>query len=204
MVQSIQSIADKIIAREGGFVDDPDDPGGATQYGVSLRALRGLGRDINDDGAIDVDDIRALSRADARDLFILHYFQRPKIAALPDTLHPVMFDAHVHMGRQSVVILQRLLQQLGHGIADDGLIGPQTAQATAIANRANPTLFLDGYSIERRIFYFRLGDQRPALRKYIRRQSGGKGGWITRAESFLSHGFHMTDQEFAKRVAQWV
>lgn len=204
MAQSIQSIADEIIAREGGFVNDPDDPGGATQYGVSLRALRGLGRDINGDGAIDVDDIRSLSRADARDLFILHYFQRPKIAALPDTLHPVMFDAHVHMGRQSVVILQRLLQQLGHGIADDGLIGPQTAQATATANRANPTLFQDSYSIERRIFYFRLGDQRPALRKYIRRQSGGKGGWITRAESFLSHGFHMTDQDFAKRVAQWV
>ena len=42
----ITSIADEIIAREGGFVDDPDDPGGATNHGVTIHTMRRLGLDL--------------------------------------------------------------------------------------------------------------------------------------------------------------
>ena len=45
---SVNQIADRIIAREGGFVDDPDDPGGATQHGVTIGTLRCLGLDLED------------------------------------------------------------------------------------------------------------------------------------------------------------
>jgi len=49
-MSSILEMAEAIVAREGGFVDDPDDPGGATQYGVSLATLRRLGIDLTGDG----------------------------------------------------------------------------------------------------------------------------------------------------------
>ena len=52
-MQSVQQIANEIIAREGGFVDDPDDPGGATKYGVTIHTMRRLGLDLTRDGTVD-------------------------------------------------------------------------------------------------------------------------------------------------------
>lgn len=57
---------------EGGYCNDPDDPGGATNYGISLRWLKSLGLnqgDIDRDGDIDASDIRALSKEQAAALF---------------------------------------------------------------------------------------------------------------------------------------
>ena len=42
-MQSVSEIAKEIVAREGGFVNDPDDPGGATKYGVTIHTMRRLG-----------------------------------------------------------------------------------------------------------------------------------------------------------------
>ncbi|NNL17114.1 MAG: peptidoglycan-binding protein, partial [Boseongicola sp.] len=42
---TIQSIADAILTREGGFVNDPSDPGGATKFGVTIHTMRRLGLD---------------------------------------------------------------------------------------------------------------------------------------------------------------
>ena len=55
---SVNQIADQIIAREGGYVDDPDDPGGATQRGVTIGTLRRLGLDLNGDGRVTTADVR--------------------------------------------------------------------------------------------------------------------------------------------------
>ena len=85
-MQSVRDIAREIVAREGGFVDDPDDPGGATNYGVTIHTMRRLGLDLDADGDVDTADVRALSRDQAIEIFIEHYYQRPRIAQLPDAL----------------------------------------------------------------------------------------------------------------------
>ena len=54
---------------EGGFVDHKNDPGGATNYGVSLRWLKNEGIDIDGDGKIDINDIKALTPSKAAELF---------------------------------------------------------------------------------------------------------------------------------------
>jgi hypothetical protein len=64
-------------------------------------------------------------------------------------------------------------------------------------------LLADAYGIARRNYYYRLADGRPQSRKYARRRDGGKGGWIRRAEEFLSPRFHLTDAEHRERTAAW-
>lgn len=199
----IQDIAKEIVAREGGFVDDPDDPGGATKHGVTLGTLRRLGRDLNADGRIDKSDVRAMTPELAADIFLEHYFHAPRIAQLPEALQPSVFDMYVNAGGQAIRILQRLLVQMGESIAVDGAIGPQTIAATERAFRAAGTLFVDAYGIERRNYYYALADRRAPLRKFARRRDGGKGGWITRAEEFISPRFHLTEDQHNQRVAKW-
>ena len=134
-MSSILEMAEAIVAREGGFVDDPDDPGGATQYGVSLATLRRLGIDLTGDGEITVADVRKVTRREAAELA--------------------------------------------------------------------PEHLCYAYAIARRNFYYRLGDARVTSRKYVRRNDGGKGGWIVRAEAFISERFHLTGAEHRERCARW-
>ena len=69
-MQSITDIAAEIVAREGGYVNDPDDPGGATKYGVTIHTMRRLGLDLTGDGRIDATDVQQLDRAQAVTIFV--------------------------------------------------------------------------------------------------------------------------------------
>lgn len=202
-MRNVRQLAEEIVAREGGFVDDPDDPGGATNFGVTIHTMRRLGLDLTGDGVIDAADVRALTREQAIEIFITHYWARPRISALPQTLQPPVFDMYVNAGANAVRILQRLLGDMGHDLAVDGVIGPQTIRAAQAAAEAAPDHIACAYGIARREYYYALADRRPASRKYARRRDGGKGGWITRAEEFIAPRFHLSDAEHRARVASW-
>jgi lysozyme family protein len=202
-MQTVRELAAEIVAREGGFVNDPDDPGGATKHGVTIGTLRRLGIDINRDTRIDVADVRALTAAQAVDIYVEHYFTRTGLGGLPPSLHPSVFDMYVNAGGNAVKVLQRLLTQMGYPCDPDGQIGPQTIRAAQLASEAAPSHLADAYGIARRNYYYSLGDARPASRKYCRRRDGGKGGWITRAESFIDAHYHLTDAQHQARVAAW-
>ena len=202
-MQSVRAIAKEIVAREGGFVNDPDDPGGATKYGVTIHTMRRLGLGLASDGVVGVADARALSRDQAEDIFIRHYFERPRIAELPQSIQASVFDMYVNAGSNAVKILQRLLRQMGQKVGVDGAIGPQTIAAAQQAYRDAPEHISDAYGIARRNYYFRLADRRPASRKYARTRAGGKGGWIRRAEEFISPKYHLSAADFRERTASW-
>ncbi|MHA6262118.1 holin-associated N-acetylmuramidase [Arenibacterium sp. CAU 1754] len=202
-MQSVREIAEEIVAREGGYVNDPDDPGGATKYGVTIHTMRRLKLDLTGDGAVSAADVRALSRAQAVDIFITHYFQRPRIAEVPGALQPSLFDMYVNAGANAVKILQRLLREMGYAVAVDGAIGMQTLSAAREAAAPDVMALRDAYGVARRNYYFRLADGRPASRKYARTRKGTKGGWIRRAEDFMSPRYHMSAAEFQRRVAAW-
>ncbi|QGX98088.1 peptidoglycan-binding protein [Roseovarius faecimaris] len=202
-MQSVAEIAREIVAREGGFVNDPDDPGGATKYGVTIHTMRRLGLDLDRDGDVDVADVRRLSREHAEEIFIQHYFHRPRIGTLPEMLQASVFDMYVNAGANAVKILQRLLGEMGQEVTVDGVIGPQTAGAAAAAAHAAPDHIADAYGIARRNYYFRLADARPASRKYARTRDGRKGGWIRRAEAFISPRYHLSEAQFQQRISKW-
>lgn len=202
-MQTIRQMAEAIVAREGGYVNDPDDPGGATHFGVTIGTMRQLGLDLDGDGQVGDADLRAMTRARAADIYVDRYFHAPRIAELPDILWESVFDMQVNAGANAVKILQRLLTRMGMPVAADGIIGPATITAARQAARIAPDHLADAYGIARRNYYFALADSRPASRKYARARSGAKGGWITRAETFIAPRYHMTEQEFRERTASW-
>ncbi len=202
-MQTVREIAKEIVDREGGFVNDPDDPGGATKHGVTIHTMRRLGLDLTGDGHVDVTDVKRLSQAQAVEIFITQYYDRPRIGQLPEVLRASVFDMYVNAGANAVRILQRLLVEMGYQIQVDGVIGPQTAQAARSAAEPDPMILRDTYGIARRNYYFRVADRRPASRKYARTRAGGKGGWINRAEEFLSPAYHLSIDAFEKRTASW-
>ena len=198
-----RQIAQEIIAREGGYVNDPDDPGGATNHGVTIHTLRRLGLDLNRDGRVDARDVRRLTAAQAEEIFLRDYFHRPRLDLLPASLQATVFDMQVNAGSQAVRLLQRLLRDMGYDLAIDGVCGPQTARAAHAAAAVHSAALVDAYGIARRNYYFDLADRRPAMRKYARSRAGGKGGWILRAESFVTDHYHLSIAEFDARTRHW-
>lgn len=202
-MQSVSDIADAILQREGGYVNDPDDPGGVTKFGVTVHTMRRLGLDLTGDGKVDASDVRQLSRAEAKRIFIQHYFHAPGISNLPEALQATVFDMQVNAGANAVKILQRLLGKLGNPVRVDGKLGPRTAAAAHRAAKAAPEHITDIYGIERRNYYYALADRRVASRKYARRRDGGKGGWVRRAEEFISPRYHLSEAEHRERTRTW-
>lgn len=202
-MKSVQQLADAIVAREGErYTNDPNDPGGPTKYGVTIRTLREI-----EPGAT-IDELKNITAEDAAKIFIEYYFNKPKINLLPKPLRPSVFDMYVNAGRNSIKILQRLLARYGDPVAVDGGLGPATAAAAKKALHDAPMPFqkgnfVDAYGIARRNYYFRLADDHPRLRKFARTIAGGKGGWIKRAETFVSPQYHMTEAQFKQRTKSW-
>lgn len=200
---SVEQIAAQIVAREGGFVDDPDDPGGATNHGVTIGTLRRLGLDLDGDRDSDVDDLSLLSADQAAQIFLDHYYHAPGIDRLPRALQASVFDMSVNAGRNAVRILQEVLIEFGQIVDPDGVLGPHTWAAAHHVWQQAAGYLLDAYGIGRRDYYYALGDARPPLRKYARRQDGGKGGWIVRAEKFVSKTYWLSDAQHRERTASW-
>ncbi len=104
-MQDVRVIAEDVVRREGGYVNNPDDPGGATNHGVTIHTMRRLGLDQDGDGSVTSADVRILPREEATDIFVDHYFHGPSIAALPEVLHASVFDMYVNVESNTVKIL---------------------------------------------------------------------------------------------------
>jgi lysozyme family protein len=203
-MQTVEQIAEAIIRREGGFVNDTDDPGGATNFGVTVHTMRRLGLDLDADGDVDISDVRLMDKDRAREIFLKNYFYEPKLDRLPRPLQPSVFDMYVNAGAQAVKLLQSLFNDMGFGVAVDGKLGPQTVKAARNAMLMAPEHLVDAYGIARRNYYYRLADRRPASRKYARTTKGNKGGWIKRAEEFISARYHFSERDHRNRIKAWV
>lgn len=99
---------------EGGYVNDPRDPGGETKYGISKRAYPN-------------EDIANLTMERACELYRKDYWDLVKADQLPPKVRFAVFDAAVNSGvAQAVKWLQRAA-----GAQVDGVLGPRTLQKVA-------------------------------------------------------------------------
>lgn len=201
---SVDEIASGIVTREGGFVDDPDDPGGVTNFGVTIGTMRKLGIDLNEDGKINEADVKLMTAEKAQSIFTKEFFKKPGIDKLPEELQATVFDMQVNSGANAIRILQETVNQFGGDLVVDGVIGSKTVTAVEEAYRRMGSELVNEYGVARRDYYYGLADARTKSRKFARTQAGGKGGWIKRAEEFLPKELHFTREQHAERTAGWL
>lgn len=133
-----------VLQHEGGFVNHPRDPGGATNFGITRETLsRVRGRPAS------VEDVRRLTREEAASIYRSLYWKAVRADELPLGLDLAVFDLAVNSGpRRAVTMLQDVL-----GVKADGLIGPVTIKA---ATRADPAETVRRLTRARLGFLFRL------------------------------------------------
>jgi len=110
---------------EGGLVDHPNDPGGLTNLGVSLRFLKDEGIDVDGDGVVTRADIYAMTPEKAKEVFRRAFWERLGLDLLPPRTAIAVYDSAVNTGRtQAAKFLQRAAK-----VKDDGVIGEVTRAA---------------------------------------------------------------------------
>lgn len=112
---------DLLISHEGGFSNHPDDPGGATMYGVTEKVARANGFTGN---------MRDYTLDMAKAVYRKSYWDACRCEQMPNEIRYPLFDAAVNSGPvQSIKWLQQAL-----GVKSDGIIGPVTLKTTLEAN----------------------------------------------------------------------
>ena len=133
---NFDSAFDLVLKHEGGYVNHPSDPGGATNMGITEAVARRVGyRGPMQDLPVEL----------AKRIYHEDYWKAVRAEELPPTVRYAVFDAAVNSGpAQSIKWLQRAL-----GVADDGVLGPKTLTA---ANQANPDALRARIVAQRLIF----------------------------------------------------
>lgn len=130
-----------ILRHEGGYVDHPADPGGATNLGITHRTLAAWrGRPVTKQ------DVRTLTRQEAGEIYRAQYWAARGIQMLPPGVDLSVFDMAVNAGpARAVRMLQRVV-----GTEQDGQIGPATLRAVREIGAA---AVIDAYADARLAYY---------------------------------------------------
>jgi len=159
-----------VFAEEGGYTDDPLDPGGATNLGITLAELNRWRHT-----AVTKDDVRALQKSEASAIYAANYWNVVRGAELPPGIDLIVFDAAVNTGNaRAAKMLQAIVRT-----AVDGAIGPQTIVATSgIA----PKDLINQFADARVAFYQSL----PTFNHFGR-------GWLARTERARTQALNLLD-----------
>lgn len=150
-----------VLAHEGGYVNNPADPGGETKYGISKRSYPDL-------------DIKNLTREQAIEIYYKDWWCRYRYGEIEDLdVATKVLDLSVNMGPGQA---HRLLQQAINLVSDenlkvDGILGPLTLAAT---NRVNPEKLRQTLRFYAAEYYYSLARARPESRVFLL-------GWLNRA-----------------------
>lgn len=176
----------KASALEGGYVDDPNDPGGATNHGVSLRWLATLHDlkgghqegDLNGDGVIDIEDVRSMTPDEATALYKAQWWDKYRYGDITDqAIGTKVFCTAINMGAGPANrLLQRALRAHGcSNLIEDGQLGPATMQALRyVCAKESPLAVLSTYRALQAAYYEALISHNPKLAKF-------RNGWLNRA-----------------------
>ena len=138
-----------VVLAEGGYVNDPDDPGGETKYGVSARAYPN-------------EDIKNMTLERAKMLYRRDYWDMTKCDSIPPPLNKYVFDAAVNQGTQAAI---KMLQK-SVNVAQDGIFGRDTERAI---ERNNIPQLCALFMAERAIRYTSTRNADKYLRGWLKR-----------------------------------
>ena len=146
---------DIILKHEGGYVNDPDDLGGETNFGITKRRFPSK-------------DIKNLTIEDAKAIYLKHFFKPLNLYYIKNDLLALhIFDMAVNAGKKTAI---KLLQDILHGCNADGVIGPITAQSIAYADIT--TNLVEAYKAKRIARYYKVSKYRNN-KKFL-------NGWVNR------------------------
>jgi len=142
-----------VLAAEGGYVNDPDDAGGETNFGISKRAYPDL-------------DIANLTLHDAQNIYYRDYWLKCKCDQLPPQFGVAVFGSAVNHGpRRAIKLLQETLKT-----DVDGIIGQHTLAAASMQNNR---YMLSRFMSFRGQYYADIVIRKPDQHKFLR-------GWLRR------------------------
>lgn len=171
---AVDRMIDRVVRREGGFVDHPADRGGPTKFGITQTTLSAyLGRQAT------TAEVRSLEREVAERIYRQNYYHAPGIDGLPARIQPLIFDSAVNHGPgRAIRLLQQVLNAAGFGpLAVDGVAGPQTRRAAHDADHAMGDWLLAALVEERRNFYHAIVENDPRQEVFL-------AGWLNRLAEF--------------------
>lgn len=113
----------RILGHEGGYVNNPKDPGGETNWGISKRTYPTI-------------DIKNLSRSQAIEIYRRDFWERSHASELPKAFAFQILDTAVNSGTHTaIVMLQKVV-----GAVPDGYWGPKTRAAIEAMDKADVVL----------------------------------------------------------------
>ncbi|RKZ12239.1 hypothetical protein DRQ32_04160 [bacterium] len=180
-----------VMVNEGGYADHPSDPGGVTNYGISLRYLKGTGEhgDLDGDGDIDADDVREMTYDEACGFFRRDFWDRlPLDAVGSQAVATRVLDMAVNMGPKAAVkVHQRAMNCFAKStelaindepakkLKVDGKFGQKTLERTNMLASLDPVEAMVWLRKQHAAFYKALVKKVPSMKVFL-------VGWLRRAE----------------------
>lgn len=161
------------LPHEGGYVDNPNDPGGETNMGVTMATFQLTAHSLL---GIDPtsDNLQALTQAQAGIIYQANYWKPVQGDALVlQELANILFDSYVNSGTHASSLLQTVINNMGAQpqLIVDGSIGQATLNALAALPQND---VYNNYKQGRIAFYQALGVKYPMFLQ----------GWLNRINSF--------------------
>lgn len=167
----------KVLQWEGGFVHHPNDPGGATNMGITLGTYRAYAEDHGLDQP-SVDDLRIIDEYVVSHVYQSRYWNAVQGDDLPSGVDLIVFDAAVLSGpRQAAKTLQRCV-----GVDDDGVIGPVTLKA--VYDFPSKASLVRAYGHQREAFFKGIVSRRAKSRVFLK-------GWLNRLKDVVQTALQM-------------
>lgn len=152
---------------EGGFVNDPADPGGATNMGVTIGTFR-----VYFGSRRTVEDLKNMTYPQWH-LIMESYWNRCKADEIRNqSVAEIFVDWHINCGGRAI---QKT--QAAFGLKTDGIVGPLTLGAL---NDPDSEKVFNRIKAARISYYNRLVLENGSLKKFLR-------GWLNRTNSFVYH-----------------
>lgn len=158
-----------VLKWEGGYVDHPADPGGATNMGIIFSIFTNYADEFHLPKTKE--GLKQLHEIQAKAIYRKQFWDRMKGDQIKDQqVAEIIFDGFVNMGYNGLKIAQKEA-----GAQADGKIGEQSIQ---MINAANPKLLFDGIKDARIAYYKRLAERKPQMAVFLK-------GWLNRINSFV-------------------
>lgn len=162
----IDVLAPFIFSWEGGYVNNPNDRGGATNKGVTIATWQRQGYDKNGDGRIDVKDLKLITEVDATRIMKLNFWNRWNADEIEDqSVANLLVDWVWGSGKYGITLPQQLL-----GVKADGIVGVRTIDAL---NKADAKTFFIRLRARREKYLRGICVSRPANKVFL-------DGWLRR------------------------